>query len=123
MKLPLNRLAGERRSAPRYRVNVPVRYRLRRSSAAEQTAESENLSELGIFFATDLEFKVGATLDLRMRVTTELNGMDSAEWLCTGHVVRVEPSDSLSGMSRIGVQFDCFELLRPKQFQLAQACE
>ena len=72
-------------------------------------SESENLSELGVSFVSDELLSVGAAIDVRMEVPANLEGMRAAEWLCIGHVVRIEPNDF--GSSRIGVEFDCYEVL------------
>ena len=115
MNLLVKHLSGDRRSARRYHIKVPLRYRLRRSTASEHTAESENLSELGVFFAADIELSVGAAIDLIVEMPTELSGASSVQWLCTGHVVRIERSGSPHIGNRIGIQFDCYEILRRGQ--------
>ena len=115
MNVLLKHLSGDRRSARRYHIKVPLRYRLRRSSASERTAQSENLSELGVFFLTDAELSVGAAVDLVVEMPSELSGVPAVQWLCTGHVVRVERTDSPHIGNRIGIQFDCYEILRPGQ--------
>jgi len=105
-------LSNDRRSARRYDIKVPLHYRLRRTSTVEHTSESENLSELGAFFRTDIELRVGAVVDLLVELPIELNGAPM-QWLYAGHVVRVERSDSLFARNRIGVQFDRYEILSP----------
>ena len=101
MNLLVKHLSGDRRSARRYHIKVPLRYRLRRSTASEHTAESENLSELGVFFAADIELSVGAAIDLIVEMPTELSGVSSVQWLCTGHVVRIERSGRIESPPRL----------------------
>jgi hypothetical protein len=44
----------------------------------------------------------------------EITGEPTTEWLCTGHVVRVNPVNSSPGKLGVGVQFDCYQILRAK---------
>jgi hypothetical protein len=44
----------------------------------------------------------------------EITGEATTEWLCTGHVVRVNPVHSSPGKLGVGVQFDCYQILRAK---------
>jgi hypothetical protein len=50
--------------------------------------ESENISEQGMFFATDLRMGVG-TVEVVLKMPQEIPGEPETEWRCTGHVVRV----------------------------------
>src|SRR2546421_9964785 len=94
MKLFLKHVTGERRMARRFAVKVPLRYRLRRKAAEEQTSQSENLSELGVFFSSDETLSIGAAIDVRMEVPANLGDMRAAEWLCIGHAVRMRSNTS-----------------------------
>lgn len=116
MNLLMRHLSGERRSARRYEIKIPLRYRLRKSST-EYTAESENMSELGIFFLADIDLRVGAIVDLVVEMPIALS-RTPLQWLYTGHVVRVEHNDSLFSGNRIGIQFDCYEILPSDEFQV-----
>lgn len=100
------RLAGDRRTAHRHYLNIPIRYRIR-SSSSEHSSQSENISEVGVFFETDHSISVGAILDLMLDMPNGVNP-DLASLWCTGHVVRVTPKGLKRG---VGVQFDCFEVL------------
>jgi hypothetical protein len=44
----------------------------------------------------------------------EITGRPTTEWRCTGHVVRLEPVDAVRSQLGVGVQFDCYEILRSK---------
>lgn len=57
------RLAGDRRTAHRHYLNLPIRYRIRNSSS-EHSSQSENISEVGVFFETEHSINVGAILDV-----------------------------------------------------------
>jgi hypothetical protein len=44
----------------------------------------------------------------------EITGKPATEWRCTGRVVRLGPVDTPRGKLGVGVQFDCYEILRSK---------
>jgi hypothetical protein len=106
--------AADRRVARRHYFKAPLRVRIWKSAIPEQNAESENLSEGGIFFATDSLFRRGTTVEILLRMPEEITGEPTTEWLCTGHVVRVNPVNSSPGKLGVGVQFDCYQILRAK---------
>jgi hypothetical protein len=47
----------------------------------------------------------------------EITDEPSAQWRCTGHVVRVERADPKGGKVGVGVQFDCYEVSRAELLQ------
>jgi hypothetical protein len=111
----MSSLTRDRRSAHRHNLKIPVRYRVGLRSGSEHVSESANLSELGISFTTDQELSVGAIVELWLEMPEEINGASLSRWLCTGHVVRIDVNEPSSGRRRIGVQFDCHEVLNPAQ--------
>jgi Tfp pilus assembly protein PilZ len=117
----IEKLERDRRLSRRYSLKTALRVRVRRSDGGERGAESENLSQRGVFFATDLPLSKGATLDLLVEMPEEVTGVPPAQWLCTGHVVRVVPSNSPRGAHGVGVQFDFYEVSRPERPQWATA--
>lgn len=58
---------ADRRVARRHYFKVPLRVRIRKSAIPEQRAESENLSEKGIFFTTDSLLRMGTTVENPLR--------------------------------------------------------
>ncbi len=106
---------ADRRIAGRHSFKAPLRVRIWKSAIPEQRAASENLSERGIFFATDSILRVGTTVEILLEMPEEITGESTTEWLCTGHVVRVEPVNHSRGKLGVGVQFDCYQVLRPKR--------
>jgi PilZ domain len=104
----------DRRIARRHSFEAPLRVRIWKSAIPEQRAESENLSEDGMFFATDSLLRVGTTVEILLKIPEEITGEPTTEWLCTGHVVRVEPANPSRGKFGVGVQFDCYRILRPR---------
>jgi Tfp pilus assembly protein PilZ len=117
----VEKLESDRRLSQRYILRTPLRLRLRRSDFGERKLVSENLSQRGVFFATDLTISKGASLDLLVEMPEEITGVPAAQWLCTGHVVRVVPLNSSQGKNGIGVQFDFYEVSRPERPQWAMA--
>jgi hypothetical protein len=108
----VDKFEHDRRLSRRHNFRTDLRIRVRKSNAGEFKAESKNLSQRGVYFATDLELSKGAALDL----------VAAAQWLCTGHVVRVVPMmESTRGPRGVGVQFDFYEVSRPERPQWVMA--
>jgi Tfp pilus assembly protein PilZ len=115
----VDKFERDRRLSERYNFKTEMRVRVRKSQAAELRTESTNLSQRGVFFATELEINKGAALDLLVEMPEQITGVPTAQWLCTGHVVRVVPANSASGDRGVGVQFDFYEVSRPERPQWA----
>ncbi len=105
---------SERRISPRLLFKTALRVRAWKSGPSEQSVESENLSEGGTFFATDMPLLIGSALEILLKMPEEISGKPTMEWRCTGHVVRFQPIDISQGKLGVGVQFDCYEILRSK---------
>jgi hypothetical protein len=103
--------ASDRRRTVRHNFRTPIGIR-HWKSAIQERGESENLSENGILFATDSLIPIGKLLEIELKMPELVTGVPEAIWLCSGHVVRVEPIDSLRGKHGISVQFDCYEVNR-----------
>jgi hypothetical protein len=115
----VDKFEHDRRLSRRHNFRTDLRIRVRRSNAGELRAESKNLSQRGVFFATDLELSKGAALDLLVEMPEQITGVPAAQWLCTGHVVRVVPGESTQEERGVGVQFDFYEVSRPERPQWA----
>jgi hypothetical protein len=114
-----SRFRRDRRLAGRYSVKTPLRVRLWKSEVPEHTAESVNVSQRGIYFATDSLLHEGETVEVFFNMPEEIVGEPLSEWRCTGHVVRVEAIGSTDGKMGVGVQFDCYEISRSKPVDVA----
>jgi hypothetical protein len=101
-----------RRLSRRLCLKTPLRVRIWKSAAAEERAESLNLSQNGVYFATNSVIREGETLEILLNMPEEITDEPSTEWRCTGHVVRVERIDLTRGKLGVGVQFDCYEVSR-----------
>jgi hypothetical protein len=106
----MTRFQKDRRLAGRYKVKTPLRVRLWKSAVPEQTAESVNVSQRGIYFATDSPLREGETVEVFFNMPQEIIGEPASEWRCTGHVVRVEVLKASGRKLGVGVQFDCYEV-------------
>jgi hypothetical protein len=107
----------DRRLARRLSFKTPLRVRIWKSTAPEQKAESVNLSQSGVFFASDAPIREGETVEILLNMPQEITDEPSIEWRCTGHVVRVERADAMGGKTGVGVQFDCYEVSRAQLLQ------
>jgi Tfp pilus assembly protein PilZ len=115
----MSRFRSDRRLAGRHKVKTPLRVRLWKSLVPECTAESVNLSQRGIYFATDSPLRTGETVEVLFNMPEKIVGEPESEWRCTGHVVRVEKINTISGKQGVGVQFDCYEVSRSKPVDVA----
>ena len=67
--------SSERRIDTRVNIRVPLRFRaLNNPGATEQTAESENISQRGMYFMTNVPLKVGTPVEVSLRMPQELVG-------------------------------------------------
>jgi hypothetical protein len=87
---------------------MPVQLRLRAGGKCEQKVEAENLSRRGVFFRTDLPLDKGSPLDLLLEMPETISGVRPAQWICLGHVVRVEQEKAQSTRRGVGVEFDFY---------------
>src|SRR5260370_29273279 len=106
--------ALERRISRRHPLKTTLRVRIWKSGPNEHCEESENLSDTGTYFATDSPLAIGSAVEILLKMPEEVTGKPTTEWRCTGHVVRLEPVDSLRCRMGVGVQFDCYEIMRSK---------
>jgi phage head maturation protease len=113
-------LERDRRLIRRYEIRTPLRIRVCKSNGLEQNAESLNLSEYGVYFATNSLLQEGEVVEVVLRMPEEVIGEEADEWRCTGRVVRVERIESALGELGIGVRFDCYEVARTEQRRLAK---
>jgi len=104
--------SSDRRVARRLSFKTPLRVRVWKSATPEEKAESVNLSQSGIFFASGAALREGETVEILLNMPEEITDEPSTEWRCTGHVVRVERAVITGGKVGVGVQFDCYEVSR-----------
>jgi hypothetical protein len=112
MRRFLEQSPRDRRVSTRHDVKTPLKVRLWKSAIPEHVGQSENISEQGMSFATDLRMGVGTVVELVLKMPKEITGEPETEWRCTGHVVRVSQVDTEVGTQGIGVQFDCYQVAK-----------
>ena len=111
MRRSADRFVRERRASRRHEVKTPLRVRLWKSATPEHAAESENISEDGMCFATDHALSAGTVVEVLLKMPEDITGGEpAAEWRGTGHVVRVGPAKLPGGEQLLGVQFDRCEV-------------
>jgi hypothetical protein len=100
----------ERRIDTRVNIKVPFRFRvLNNPGATEQSAESINISQRGLLFATAIPLKVGTPLEVSLKMPQELAGGVSNDVRCVARVVHVQPSAFFGGKAGIGVHIERYE--------------
>jgi hypothetical protein len=72
----------------RFEVERSLRARLWKSATSEHAAGSENISEDGMCFATNLALSVRTVVEVLLKMPEEANGEPAVEWRSTGHVAR-----------------------------------
>ena len=103
--------AQDRRSARRFIMKVPLRFRpMKETSVHEETAASMNISTHGLFFATEQKVSEGLLLQVQWKMPREIAGDDVEEWSFTARVAHVESLGATSKISGVGVQFLYYEV-------------
>jgi hypothetical protein len=101
---------SERRIDMRVNVRVPLRFRILNSpESTEETAESENISQRGMYFTTAVPMKVGTALEVSLRMPQELVGRTSSDVRCLARVVHVHTNSLLGGRAGVGLHIERYE--------------
>lgn len=102
--------SSERRFDTRVNIRVPLRFRiLNNPGATEQAAESENISQRGVFFSTNVPLKVGTPVEVSLRMPQELAGRLSNDVRCVARVVHVRQNTASGGLLGIGLHIERYE--------------
>jgi hypothetical protein len=102
--------SNERRIDTRVNVRVPLRFRVLGSlDSVEQNAESENISQRGMYFTTSFPLKVGMPLEVSLRMPQELAGKSSSDVKCLARVVHVHANSLLGGKAGVGLHIERYE--------------
>jgi len=102
--------SSERRTDPRVDLKVPISFRpITRPASEEQQAESVNVSQRGVYMATSYPLKVGAEIELEMRIPKELWGTVASEVHCAARVVHIQPNTFLGGRAGVGLRIERYE--------------
>lgn len=100
-----------RRQTERFNLKIGLRVSVPNSRAPEQRTESLDVSEGGMFFATDLPLHRGVPVQLVFKMPEAVTHKPASEWVCMAHVVHVRPLSFRKGWLGVGVQFDCYEVV------------
>jgi hypothetical protein len=102
--------SSERRIDTRVNIRVPLRFRaLNNPGSTEQTAQSENLSQRGMYFMTDVPLKVGTPVEVSLRMPQELSIKSVSDVKCVARVVHVRQSSTPGGLLGIGLHIERYE--------------
>ena len=97
----------ERRTTTRLLLRIPLRFRpITNPASPEQRAESLNISQRGVYFATEFPPQAGTPVELLLKMPSELTGKTPAEIRCTARVVHVEPNTFVDGRAGVGVEIE-----------------
>jgi len=108
--------SNERRTNTRANIRVPVRFRiLNDPGSPEQIVASENISQRGIFFATDFPLKVGTVLEVSLRMPQDLTGQTASDVRYVARVVHVQPNLFPGDMAGIGLRIERYEAATKKE--------
>jgi hypothetical protein len=98
---------SNRRAETRIDARMPIRFRpITNPPSPEQSAESVNISEHGLFFWTSCPLSVGEEVEIYLRMPRELSqNLVQVRW--NARVVHVEPNGS-PGRNGIGVRVETY---------------
>jgi len=95
----------DRRDETRVSLRVPLKFKvIGNDDSAEQVAESENLSQRGVFMWTAYPLEIGARLELKLTMPREISGGPTSQAHCTARVVRID-GDS-GGLRGVGLRIE-----------------
>ena len=100
----------KQRLARRFNLKLPLRFRpLSNPATPEQQGESLNLSQSGVYFATDFPLKVGMPVELFLNMPRELTGLSATEVRCVGQVIHIQGGKPLDTKFGVGVHIERYE--------------
>jgi hypothetical protein len=106
-------LASDRRSVRRLIMKVPLKFRpIQDGADSEQSAAAMNISNHGVYFATDRKLPKGGMIQVHLKMPREVIGGDVAEWCFTGRVAHVESLGLSNDKLGVGVHFLYYEVPR-----------
>jgi hypothetical protein len=105
---------SDRRAGRRLIMKVPLKFRpLHNGATSEQSAAAMNISNHGVYFATDQKLPKGGMIEIHLKMPREVVGDDVAEWCFTGRVAHVESLGIANDKLGVGVHFIYYEVPRP----------
>ncbi len=98
---------SEQRTAPRFRVRIPVSARISDGGDLEVFSHTENISHKGLYFFTDSKVPEGSSIEFTLTLPPEVTLSASIPVSGAGRVVRVEETPGKLG---VAVQIDAYHL-------------
>jgi hypothetical protein len=109
------------RTTPRFNLNIPVRVRrLDESGSIEYAVETSNLSEGGMYFASDVQLEMDTPVRAYLEMPEQIFGKPVVRWCCDGRVVRLDPSDPPGSRLGVGVAFHTYAVLTAGRLEVAE---
>src|ERR1035437_10316579 len=103
--------SNERRIDTRVNIRVPLQFRaLNAPNSAEEAAESENISQRGIYFETAVHLKVGTPLEVSLQMPRDMSGKSSSEVRCMARVVHIRTNLRGKGKTGVGLHIEHYEV-------------
>ena len=81
-------------------------------------AESENVSQRGVYFYTHVALKIGAVLELTLRIPKELFGRMSGEVKCIARIIHIRQGALPGDKAGIGLHIERYEtaIVQPERW-------
>jgi hypothetical protein len=100
----------ERRVIARYNVRIAIRFRSvgLATNGIEHRTETLNISRRGLFFASDVDLRVGMPIELALRLPREVTGYEAVDARCFGRVIHARTGMFADGRSGYGVEIEKF---------------
>lgn len=106
------------RSMPRFNLKIPIRIRkLDEMGAAEYTVVSSNVSAGGVYFASELRFRLGALVRVYFRIPEQIVGKPVPRWCCEGRVIHVYSNGHKGNAVGAGIEFQLYNPLTSSRLE------
>jgi hypothetical protein len=102
--------AGELRRAQRFPIRVPLRYRVV-GEADWREGTTVNISSAGVFFRCEQTAERAMRMEIDFVLSAAPNENSGAEVVCSGEVVRLEPSQEAGGLPALAMNIMGYRLL------------
>jgi hypothetical protein len=111
----------ERRQLERFRLRVPLRFRMLGLAAdhSEHFAETANVSRGGFFFVTSAPLQVGMPIEATLNMPAEITGGKADVTRCRARLVHAKPDAYSDGRMGFGAEIESY--LDPVSFAPAGA--
>src|ERR1700687_2957676 len=108
---PMQHPAPERRTMRRFDMRLPASVRVAGNGLRDLLTETQNVSARGVFFYLDRPLSEGARIEVTMTFPPHVTLTDPVRVRFTARVVRIENSESLSGVG-VAAMIEEYEFLR-----------